>query len=159
MLQILIVGVWFATMGAANSAVTLALGRSDWTAVMAVGKVVGVVTFISLGYSFLGFPGAVLGVAGGAATEYVVSVFLAKVLGFDGRLTDLRFSVRVAISGVAGWFAVRWVTSADFDNALLHALVIFVVVTAFWARPLLAFLRRARRGKPIFRKGEPSPAA
>jgi hypothetical protein len=84
------------------------------------------------------------------------------MLGFDGRLVDLRYSVRVAISGVAGWLAVQWVESAGFDNALLHAVVVFVAVTAVWARPLVVLLRRARRGKSIFRpggQGEPSPVA
>ena len=140
----------------------LAVGRSDWVAASSVGKVVGIAGFVYLGDSFLGFPGAVLGVVGATATGYVVSVFVAKMLGFDGRLMDLRFSVRVAIAGVAGWLAVQWVTNAGFDNALLHALVVFVVVTAFWARPLLVLLRRARRGKSIFSPGgqsEPSPAA
>ena len=108
--------------------------------------------FVYLGYSFLGFLGAVLGVVGATATGYVVSVFVAKMLGFDGRLMDLRFSVRVAIAAVAGWLAVQWVTNAGFDNALLHALVVFVVVTALWARPLLVLFRRARRGKPIPRR-------
>jgi hypothetical protein len=54
------------------------------------------------------------------------------------------------------------VTNAGFDNALLHALVVFVVVTAFWARPLLVLLQRVKRGKPIFRKSgqsKPTPAA
>jgi O-antigen/teichoic acid export membrane protein len=162
MLQILILGVWLNALGSANSAVTLAVGRSDWVAAMSVGKLVGLVVFVSLGYSFLGFPGAVLGVVGGTLIEYVVTVFVAKMLGFDGRLMDLRFSVRLAISGVAGWLAVQWVTNAGFDHTLLHAVVIFVVVTGFWVRPLLASLRRARRGRPIFGKSgpsEPSPTA
>ena len=164
MLQILVLGAWFRALASGHNAMALALGRSDWVAASSVGKVVGVVAFVSLGYSFLGFPGAVLGVVGATATSYVVSVFVAKMLGFDGRLMDLRFSVRVAIAAVAGWLAVQWVTNAGLDNALLHALVVFVVVTAFWARPLLVLRRRVKRGKPIFPKrgqsgSEPSPAA
>jgi hypothetical protein len=117
---------------------------------------------VYLGYSFLGFPGAVLGVVGATATGYVVSVLVAKMLGFDGRLVDLRYSVRVAIATAAGWLAVQWVTNAGFHNVFLHAVVVFVVVTAVWARPLLVLLRRARRGKSIFRpggQGEPSPVS
>jgi O-antigen/teichoic acid export membrane protein len=162
MIQILVFGAWFRALGSGHTAVALAVGRSDWLAASSFGKVVGVAAFVYLGYSFLGFPGAVLGVVGATATGYVVSVFAAKMLGFDGRLMDLRFTVRVAIAAVAGWLAVQWVTNAGFGNALLHALVVFVVVTAFWARPLLVLLRRVKRGKPIFRKGgqsEPSPAA
>ncbi len=164
MLQILVFGAWFRALGSGHTAVALAVGRSDWLAASSFGKVVGVIAFVYLGYSFLGFPGAVLGVVGATATGYVVAVLAAKVLGFDGRLMDLRFSVRVAIAAVAGWLAVQWVTNAGFDNTLLHTLVVFVVVTAFWARPLLVLFRRVKRGKPIFpRRGqsgsEPSPAA
>jgi O-antigen/teichoic acid export membrane protein len=164
MLQILVLGAWLRALASGHNAVTLAVGRSDWVAAGAVGKVVGVAVLVYLGFSFLGFPGAVLGVVGATASRYVVSVFVAKMLGFDGRLMDLRYSVRVAISGVAGWLAVQWVTNAGFDNALLHALVVFVVVTAFWARPLLILRRRVKQGKPIFARAgqsgsEPSPAA
>jgi len=164
MLQILVLGAWFRALASGHNAVTLAVGRSDWVAASAAGKVVGVAVLVYLGYSFLGFPGAILGVVGATATSYVVSVSVARMLGFDGWLVDLRFSIRVAISGVAGWSALQWVTNAGFDNALLHVLVVFVVVTAFWARPLLGLLRRARRGKPILPKSgqsgsEPSPAA
>jgi len=161
MLQILVLGAWFRALATGHNAVALAVGRSDWVAASSVAKVVGIAVFVYLGYSFLGFPGAVLGVVGSAATGYVVSVLVAKMLGFDGRLMDLRYSVRVAISGVAGWSAVQWVMNAGFDNALLHALVVFLVVTAFWSRPLLVLVRHARRGKPIFSKrgqSEPSPA-
>ena len=158
MLQILILGVWLGALGCANSAVTLAVGRSDRVATMAAGKVVGLVVFVSLGYSFLGFRGAVLGVVGATATEYAVSSFLAKMLGFDGWLMDLRFSIRVAISAVAGWLAVRWVTNAGFDNVILHAVVIFAVVTMFWVQPLLV-VARARLGFGNGGQSKPSPAS
>ncbi len=162
MLQILVFGAWFQALISGPTAVVLAVGRSDWVAASSLGRVLGVVLWVSLGYSFLGFPGAVLGVVGAMATGYAVSVFVTKMLGFDGLLMDLRFSVRVAIAGVAGWLAVQWVTNAGFDNELLHVLVIFVVVTAFWARPLLVLYRGAKQGNPIFRKSgqsEPNPSA
>ena len=162
MLQILIFVVWFRALASGNTAVALAVGRSDWVAAASLGKVVGIAVFVFLGYSALGFPGAVLGVACAAATSYALSLFTAKLLGFDGGLVDLQSSVRVAIAGVAGWLAVRWVTNAGLDHPLLHALVVFVVVTAFWARPLLALLGEVKRGKPIFGKraqSERSPAA
>lgn len=164
MLQILVLGAWFGALQSGHTAVALAVGRSDWLAASSFVKVIGVVAFVAVGYSFLGFPGAVLGVVGATVTSYVVALFAAKMLGFDGWLMDFRFSVRVAVAAVAGWLAVQWVTNAGFDNALLQALVVFVVVTAFWARPLLGLLRRVRQGRPIFRRGgrsesEPSPAA
>jgi hypothetical protein len=119
---------------------------------------------VYLGYSFLGFPGAVVGVVGATAAGYVLAVIAAKLLGFNGWLMDLQFTIRVAIAAAAGWLAVQWVTNAGFDNALLHAVVVFVAVTAFWARPLFILLQRVRRGKSLFpRRGqsgsEPSPAA
>ena len=164
MLQILVFGAWFRALTAGHTAVALAVGRSQWLAASSFAKVVGVAALVYVGYSFLGFRGAVLGVVGATAAGYVVAVIAAKLLGFDGWLMDLRFSVRVAIAAVAGWLAVEWVTNAGFDNALLHAVVVFVAVTAVWARPLLVLLRRVKRGKPIFPKrgqsgSEPSPAA
>lgn len=158
MLQILIFGVWLGALGCANSAVTLAVGRSDRVAAMAAGKVVGLVVFVSLGYRFLGFPGAVLGVVGATATEYAVSVLLAKLLGFDGRLMDLKFSIRVAVSAAAAWLAVRWVANAGFDNVFLHAVVVFITVTVFWAHPLL-LVARARLGFGKGGQSKPSPAS
>ncbi len=164
MLQILVFGAWFRALAAGHTAVTLAVGRSQWLAASSFAKAVGVVALVYVGYSFLGFRGAVLGVVGATAAGYVVAVIAAKLLGFDGRLMDLRFSVRVAIAAVAGWLAVEWVTDAGFDNALLHVVVVFVTVTAVWARPLVVLLRRVKRGKPIIPKrgqsgSEPSPAA
>jgi O-antigen/teichoic acid export membrane protein len=163
MLQVLVLGGWFRALEGANTAVALAVGRSDWVAAGSLVKVAGIAAFVSLGYSFFGFPGAVLGVACAAVTRYVVlSVFVAQMFGFEGWRMDLGLSVRVAIAGAVGWLAVQWVTSAGFDNALVHALVVFIVVTVFWARPLLLLLRRVRRGKLFFRKNgqsEPSPAA
>ncbi|MDH3728047.1 MAG: oligosaccharide flippase family protein [Myxococcales bacterium] len=162
MLQILVFGAWFRALTAGHTAVALAVGRSQWLAASSLAKVVGVAALVYVGYSFFGFRGAVLGVVGATAAGYVAAVIAAKLLGFDGRLMDLRFSVRVAIAATAGWLAVQWLTGAGFDHLLLHALVVFVVVTAFWARPLLVLLRRARRGKSIFLpggQGEPSPMA
>jgi O-antigen/teichoic acid export membrane protein len=162
MLQILVLGAWFRALAAGHTAVALAVGRSDWMAASSLVKAVGVALLVYFGYSFLGFPGAVLGVVGATAASYVLAVIAAKLLGFDGWIMDLRFSVRVAIAAAAGWLAVEWVTNAGFDNALLHAVVVFVAVTAVWARPLVVLLRRVKRGKPIFPKrgqSEPSPAA
>jgi O-antigen/teichoic acid export membrane protein len=163
MLQILVFGAWFRALTAGHTAVALAVGRSDWLAASSFAKVVGVAALVYVGYTYLGFPGAVLGVVGATAAAYVLAVIAAKLLGFDGWLMDLRFSVRVAIAAAAGWAAVEWVTSLGLDHPILHVLVIFVVVTAVWARPLLVLLRRARRGKPIIPRGgqsesEPSPA-
>ena len=164
MLQILVFGAWFRALTAGHTAVALAVGRSEWLAASSFAKIVGVAAFVYLGYSYLGFPGAVIGVVGATAAGYVLAVIAAKLLGFDGRLMDFQFTIRVAIASVAGWLAVQWVTNAGFDNALLHAVVVFVVVTAFWARPLFILVQRVKRGKSIFPKkgqsgSEPSPAA
>jgi O-antigen/teichoic acid export membrane protein len=162
MLQILVCAGWFKAMDSTNLALLLAVGRTDWVAAASLAKVAALVMFVALGYSLLGFPGAVLGVGCSAVIRYVLLAFVTKMLGFDGPLMDLRLSVRVAVAGGAGWLAVQWVTNAGFDNVLLHALVVFVVVTAFWARPLLVPLRRAKQLKATSRKGgqsETSPAA
>jgi O-antigen/teichoic acid export membrane protein len=151
MIQILSAGLWFGVvLGGTYGAVVLAVGRSDWTAAMAFSKFMGMVAFIPLGYWAGGFPGAVGGLAISELVRYGVAVHGATRLGFDERRKDLRISVRVAIAALAGWSAVAWLTEVGISQVVVHALVVFVVVTAFWARPLIVLVARVRRKESLF---------
>ena len=151
MLQVLSAGIWFgAILGSTHGSVVLAVGRSDWTAVMAVSKVIGIILFVPIGYTFWGFPGAVIGLSASELVRYATSLFVAVRLGFDGRRDDLMFSLLVAISAFAGWSAVTWLNGRGVTNVVLHAVVVFVVVTAFWVPNLKVLAGRVRRGDSLF---------
>jgi len=151
MLQILSAGLWFGmVLGGTAGSVVLAEGRSEWTAAMAFSKVAAMAGFVPLGYWLGGFPGAVAGLGVSELVRYGVAEFSAVRFGFDGRLQDLRFTVRVAVAALAGWSAVEGLTRIGLTQVVLHALVIFIVVTAFWAGPLFGLLGRIRRKEPLF---------
>lgn len=151
MIQILSAGLWFGiVLGGTYGAVVLAVGRSDWTAAMAFSKFMGMVAFIPLGYWAAGFPGAVGGLAISELVRYAVAVHGAARVGFDQRREDLRLTIRVAIAALAGWSAVAWLTELGITHVVVHALVVFVVVTAFWARSLIVLVARVRRKESLF---------
>jgi O-antigen/teichoic acid export membrane protein len=151
MIQILSVGLWFGVvLGGTYGAVVLAVGRSDWTAAMAFSKFLAMVAFIPLGYWGGGFSGAVGGLAVSELIRYAVAVRGAARLGFDERREDVKLTVRVAIAALAGWSAVAWLTELGITHVVLHALVVFVLVTAFWARPLMVLFSRVRRKESLF---------
>jgi len=151
MLQIIASGLWFGiVLSGTYGAVVLAVGRSDWNASMSLSKVFGMVAFIPLGYWMGGFPGAVGGLAMSEFVRYCIAVYGAKGLGFDERREDLAFTVRVAISALAGWASVAGLTELGVTHVVLHALIVFVVITAFWARPFINLIARVRREKSFF---------
>ena len=151
MLQILSAGVWFgAVLGTTYGSVVLAIGRSDWIAVMSFSKVVGMAILVPLGFTFWGFPGAVIGLSASELFRYAATVLVAGRMGFNGRLDDLKFSLWIALSALAGWSAVAWLDQQGQTNVVLHTLVVFVVVTAFWVRPLRSLLGRVLRRESLF---------
>ena len=151
MLQILAAGLWFGiVLGGTYGAVVLAVGRSDWTASMSFSKVFGMVAFIPLGYWLGGFPGAVGGLAMSEFVRYCIAVYGAAGLGFDERRKDLAVTIRVAISALAGWSAVAWLTELGITHVVIHAFIVFVVVTAFWTPPFIMLIARVRREKSLF---------
>jgi O-antigen/teichoic acid export membrane protein len=151
MTQIVAAGFWFGiVLGGTYAAVVLAVGRSDWTASMSFSKVLGMVAFIPLGYWLGGFPGAVGGLAMSELVRYCVAVYGAAALGFDEHREDLAISVRVGISALAGWSAVAGLTAFGISHVVIHALTVFVVVTAFWASPFIMLISRTRREKSLF---------
>ena len=151
MLQILSAGVWFgAVLGTTYGSVVLAIGRSDWIAARSFSKVVGMAILVPLGFTFWGFPGAVIGLSASELFRYAATVLVAGRMGFNGGLDDLKFSLWIALSALAGWSAVAWLDQQGQTNVVLHTLVVFVVVTAFWVRPLRSLLGRVLRRESLF---------
>jgi len=110
----------------------------------------GMLAFVPLGYWAGGFAGAVGGLAVSELVRYAVAVRGAAGLGFDERREDVKLSVRVAIAALAGWSAVAWLTELGITHIVLHALVVFVAVTAFWGRSLFVLFSRVRRKESLF---------
>jgi len=108
------------------------------------------VAFIPLGYWLGGFPGAVGGLAMSEFVRYCIAVYGAAGLGFDERRKDLAVTIRVAISALAGWSAVAWLTELGITHVVIHAFIVFVVVTAFWTPPFIMLIARVRREKSLF---------
>jgi len=151
MLQILSAGLWFGVvLSRPNTLIVLAVGRSGWTAAQAYSKVLGIVAFVPLGYWLWGFPGAVAGLGLSELVRYAVSTFGAVTLGFDARREDLMLTARVGIAALVSWSAVALLTEVGITNVVLHALVVFVLVTAVWARPLMVLIGRIRRKESLF---------
>jgi O-antigen/teichoic acid export membrane protein len=156
MLQILASGIWFGLiLGGTAGSVILAVGRSEWTAAISFSKVVAMLGSVPLGYWLGGFPGAVAGLAVSELVRYGVAELGAVKLGFDARKEDLMFTIRIAISALAGWLSVQWLGQLGIENVVLHALLLFVVVTAFWARLLGVLLGRVRRKEGLFLQEDP----
>lgn len=150
-LQILSTGLWFGiVLGGTRAAIVLAVGRSDLTAAMAFSKVLGMIVLVPLGYLAAGLSGAIVGFAASELVRYSVATLSSVWLGYDGRRVDLQLSVRVGIAALVSWSAVAGLTELGISNVVLHAVTVFVVATAFWARSLSVLIGRLRRREPLF---------
>jgi len=56
----------------------------------------------------------------------------------------------VGLAALISWSAVALLTELGITNVVLHALVVFALVTAAWARPLMVLIGRLRRKEPLF---------
>lgn len=129
--QVLALGSWFAILEATNGAALLARGQAKWTAASSLGKLAGMIALIPLGYHWLGFPGAVLGLAVSDALKYAVSAFAIGRVQLRTWPEDLRLTAWVGASAGLGWVLSEWVQRAGGSRALVCATV-FVVVTLAW---------------------------
>ncbi|TAJ13017.1 MAG: polysaccharide biosynthesis protein [Planctomycetota bacterium] len=129
--QVLALGSWFAILEATNGAALLARGQAKWTAASSLGKLAGMIALIPLGFHWLGFPGAVLGLAVSDALKYAVSAFAIGRVQLRTWPDDLRLSAWVGASAALGWVLSEWVQRAGGPR-LLVAATVFVVVTLAW---------------------------
>ncbi len=151
MLQIVASGLWFGiVLSGTYGAVVLAVGRSDWNASMSFSKVFGMVAFIPLGYWLGGFPGALGGLAMSEFVRYCIAVYGAAGLGFDERRE--RPGVHHPSCHLCARRLVRrgWLAELGITHVVIHAFVVFVVVTAFWASPFINLIARVRRERSFF---------
>jgi O-antigen/teichoic acid export membrane protein len=123
-IQLLATAGWFLILETANATVLLAKGRSDWVAAGSFAKLIGMVTLISLGHAFYGFPGALVGFAASELARYVTStVAVAKErvsLVRDDVLVTLAFAAASALAWTLA-SGVRWVLSPHVSVRELSA--------------------------------------
>lgn len=151
MLQAISAGMWFGVvMSGTNGAAVLALGRTNWTALISLGRVVGIAVCVPIGWAVAGFPGLVFGFAASEFVRYLVSVAGVRRLGLHGVRQDVAMTLLVAVSAAAGWSTVYGLTQVGVSNVVVHAVAVFIVVTAIWAPWHLQLLRRYRRGEKLF---------
>lgn len=151
MLQILVAGPWFGVaMEGSNGVALLALGHSRWMAFASAGKLLGMAVLIPLGWHWGEFPGAMLGLAGSDVIRYLVSTIGVLGFGLDGRMQDLKLTVLLAASAALGWLGVQLAIYFGFTSEFLHALIVFVVVTALWLPQHALLWRRYRRTGHLF---------
>ncbi len=151
MLQILVAGLWFGVvLEGSNGVAVLALGHSRWTAIASAAKLVGITILVPLGWHLWEFPGAIIGFAASDVLRYLASLVGVLRFGLDDRVQDLKMTLLVAGSAFAGWFAVQLLTTAGWTNVAFHAVVIAVIVTAFWMPQHLQLWRRYKETGHLF---------
>jgi O-antigen/teichoic acid export membrane protein len=151
MLQILVAGPWFGVaMESSNGAALLALGHSRWMAFASATKLASMAVLIPLGWHLGGFVGAMIGFAGSDVIRYLTSTIGVLRFGLDGRMQDLKMTLRVAVSSFVGWSCVQLLSAAGFTNVFFHAAVIAVVVTVLWLPQHLRLWRRYKDTGHVF---------
>ncbi len=151
MVQLLSIAGWIGTPEAANTSAILARGKPFWLFTGNVGKLVGMVIFIPLGFYLGDFPGALTGYVASESFRYVMSSVAVSRLGLSALRQDIGFTLVVAASSLAAWFSALGLGSLGYPP-LVQAPVVFLVVSLSWLpwlKPYLATLVakvRARLG-------------
>ena len=143
--QLLAGGLWFRCLTQMNHVALLAVGDSRWGAMLSVAKIVGLATFIPLGWHFWEFPGAVAALSCAESLRYASSVVGIRRHKVHVLMTDLRYTVQVAGTSALGLFLTTWQEDLSWPNAVMF-IVTSSVVTLTWMPQLipagLQFYRR-----------------
>lgn len=100
MLQVTAVGMWFAVMHAPSESALLAMGHSKWMAAGNLTKIAGIAVLVPLGFHWLGFGGAILGMGLANGAKYATVAFAARRHDLPILRGDFLYSVWVAVTGV-----------------------------------------------------------
>lgn len=96
MLQLLAISAWFQILQVTCGSALLAMGDTRWVAAGNVGKLIGMVIFIPVGFHFAGFPGALGGIIASDLLKYAVSVIAVQRRGLSSLPMDAGLSLVVA---------------------------------------------------------------
>ena len=151
MLQLVAIGMWFSIMEAPSESALLAMGHSKWMALGNLSKVIGIAVLVPIGFHYLAFPGAVLGLALSNAVKYLTVAVAARSHDLPVLRHDFLFSVWVAITGGGIYYLCEYLASGRFPdepgpglNAMSVSAIGIAAVTLLWA-PVALFIYRDRK--------------
>lgn len=142
MLQLLAIAAWIATPENTNSSASLALGHPRWVAAGNLGKLIGMMLLLPLGYFLGGFSGALIAYVASEVFRYAASTLGIYKRGLPTMRQDLECSAVVVVASLAAHFLVQYLEAQRLPAAV-QALCVFVVVTAIWAPWLFPYARQA----------------
>ena len=145
MLQLLALGSWFQIQECTNGSALLALGDAKWVAAGNGAKVAGLVFLVPLGYSLLGFKGAILGLAGADLFRYAVSLRGLSRHGLHVLLGDLGLDLLLVVGVGLGFLGKRLLglPGPSFEAGLAAGIPALLP----WAAYGVLLYRKERSGK------------
>lgn len=146
MLQLVAAGMWLSVMHAPTESALLALGHSKWMAAGNLSKIAGIAMFVPTGFHFLGFGGAILGMAMANGVKYATIAFAARLHHLPILRHDFQFTVWVAATGIGVHYLCQELYLQGLSTFLISAAGI-VAVSVLWLPVALTihFDRRRQR--------------
>lgn len=133
---------WFQILGATNEAAMLADGKPYWLAAGNLAKVAGMAGFVSLGFHFDGFRGALVGLVLAEASRYGVSAIAAHRRGLGSPALDVGVTLLIGAVALAGHAAGNSLAATAHPD-LAGFLAAGAVVVLSWTLIVLASGGRA----------------
>lgn len=145
-LQLLAMGLWFGVILQGHRKVALmASGLLSRTILISFGKLLSMLVMVPLGFAVSGFPGAVLGYAASDVCQYLVSVWASASIRLNATKEDMRMTIWMGLSALAGWIAARSAESLGL-SVLAQCIAVAIVVSLAWA-PLAMPMARIVLGR------------
>ena len=146
MLQLIVIGAWFQILEGPTTAALLALGQVSWMAGGNAARVAGMAVFIPIGFAWLGFPGAILGLSASVVLHYALVVFAAHRHGLPTLGLDLLPTILVAASGLGGYGLEVLMRDAG-AAPILRLFATSALVTMAWLPWTLRLYREQRAAR------------
>lgn len=138
MIQYIAVGAWFQLLSAATGAAALASGKPNVIAWCNLGKLIGMVLFIPIGFWIGKFQGALIGIAFSEAIKYVILTIGVRDCGLSVFRSDFKMTSYVGILGLSAFWIASWMEHLDSSPVQILFVIAFVAVV-----PWLPFIHRA----------------
>ncbi len=150
-LQILAIGAWFQILESTNGSALLAAGKANWVAMGNVGKLIGMVILLPLGfvidrhYGGDGFRGAVTGVAISEVARYLPLAYATSRLKLKAFRRDVALTVFITMAAGLCLYCDRWLIQRSESN-IVAIVGSGLAACLLWSPLLLASWRHARGG-------------
>jgi O-antigen/teichoic acid export membrane protein len=147
--QMLSVMSWLMIMVDTNHAALLATGAAQWGVWAGLGKLLGMLVFITLGFQHYGFEGGVAGYVLADGAKLLVIVIGTIKERISDRLPELGLTVLGAISSAACYGAAQAARAAGLHSSL-QALAVFLTASIVFSVVFIPYgLRVRREGSPL----------